>query len=109
MRTRRPALSCTPCDRSTPTLRSTAKGTKVVEPRGSGKGGSLHQLDLQLSKGFRVGPTRLVAIASVINATDSQNETEICGSVTGCGEYGFGEAIAWQQPRRYELGVRVEF
>ena len=56
-----------------------------------------------------LGPTRLVVLATVINATDSQNENEICESVTGCGEFDFGEGIEWQQPRRYEVGFRVEF
>jgi hypothetical protein len=96
----------TPYDRTVPGI---PYGRQYVEPRGSGKGGSLHQLDLQFSKGFRVGPTRLVLLGTVINATDSQNANDICGSVTGCGEYDFGDAIEWQQPRRYELGFRVEF
>ncbi len=84
-------------------------GSQFVEPRGSGKGGSLHQLDLQFTKGFRVGPARMVLLATVINVTDSQNENDICGSVTGCGEFDFGDGIEWQLPRRYELGFRVEF
>jgi hypothetical protein len=84
-------------------------GSVFVEPRGSGKGGSLHQLDLQFSKGFRIGPTRLVLLATVINVSNSQSENSICGSVTGCGGFDFGDGIAWQQPRRYELGFRVEF
>lgn len=84
-------------------------GWQFEEARGNRKAGSLHELDLQLSKGFRLGPTRVVLLGTVINATDSQNGNEICGSVTGCGEYDFGDEIAWQQPRRYELGFRVEF
>ena len=47
--------------------------------------------------------------ARVINATNSQQPTEICGSVTGCGAYVTGDATAWQQPRSYELGFRLEF
>ena len=96
----------TPYDRAVPGM---PYGSQFVEPRGSGKGGSLHQLDLQFTKGFRVGPTRLVLLATVINVANSQNEDDICGSVTGCGEFDFGDGIAWQQPRRYELGFRVEF
>jgi hypothetical protein len=84
-------------------------GQQFEEPRGSRKADSLHQLDLQVSKGFRVGPTRFVLLGTVNNATNSQTGDDICGSVTGCGEYDFGEAIEWQQPRRYELGFRVEF
>jgi len=92
-----------------PTVPGMPYGSQYVEPRGSGKGGSLHQVDLQFSKGFRAGPTRLVVLATVINATNSQTGDEICGSVTGCGDFEFGGAIEWQQPRRYELGFRVEF
>ncbi len=96
----------TPYDQTVPGMPS---GVQFVEPRGSGKGGDRHQIDLQASKAFRVGPARLVLLASVINLTNSQNENNICGSVTGCGEYDFGDGIEWQQPRRYELGFRVEF
>jgi hypothetical protein len=96
----------TPLDRAVPGM---PYGAVFVEPRGSGKGGNRHQLDLQFSKGFRVGPTRLVLLATVFNATNSENENEICGNVTGCGEYDFGAAIEWQIPRRYEVGFRVEF
>jgi len=95
--------------RWTPYRWTSPYGEVFVEPRGSGIGDSLHQINLQFSKGFRVGPTRLVALATVINATNSQTGDEICGSVTGCGDFEFGNAIEWQQPRRYELGFRVEF
>ena len=57
----------------------------------------------------RSGIPILVLLATVINVASSQNENWICGSVTGCGEFDFGDGIAWQQPRRYELGIRVEF
>lgn len=96
----------TPVDRLVPGM---PYGEEFVEARGSRQGGSLHQLDLQLSKGFRLGPTRLVVLGTVINATDSQTGNEICGAVTGCGEFDFGDPIEWQQPRRYEVGFRVEF
>jgi outer membrane receptor protein involved in Fe transport len=96
----------TPYDR---TVEGMPYGEVFVEPRGSGKGGSRHQLDLQFTKGFRVGPTRLVLLGTVINATDSQTADWICGSVTGCAQSDFGDAIGWQQPRRYEVGLRVEF
>jgi hypothetical protein len=84
-------------------------GEQFLEPRGSRKSDSRHRLDLQFSKGFRVGPTRLVVLGTVINATNSQTGDEICGRVTGCGGYDFGDPIQWQQPRRYEVGLRLEF
>jgi hypothetical protein len=96
----------TPVDRLVPGM---PYGEQFVEPRGSRQGNSLYQLDLQLSKGFRLGPTRFVLLGTVINATDSQQGNEICNSVSGCGDFGFGEPTGWQQPRRYEVGFRVEF
>ena len=85
-------------------------GVTFLEPRGSRKGNSLHNLDLQLMKGFRLGPTRLRLIGTVYNLLDNELVTDVCESVTGCGtEFEMGDAIAWQQPRRFEVGVRIEF
>jgi hypothetical protein len=50
-----------------------------------------------------------VLLATVINATDSQNENDICNNLTGCADYDFVGQIDRQQPRRYELGFRVDF
>lgn len=81
-----------------------------VEPRGSGKAGDVHQLDLQLSKGFPIGPTRLRLIGTVYNLLDTERPVAVCENVSGCGgEFQTGDAIAWQRPRSYEVGVRVEF
>ncbi len=96
----------TPYDNLVPGL---PYGSVFVEPRGSGVGGDQHQFDLELSKGFRIGATRLVLLATVVNLTNSQHETDICGSVNGCGDYGFGDGLTWQQPRKYGLGMRLEF
>jgi outer membrane receptor protein involved in Fe transport len=96
----------TPYDSTVPGI---PYGSVYVEPRGNRRADGRHRLDLQFGKGFRVGPTRLQVLARVINATNSQQATGICGSVTGCGAYDMGDATAWQQPRRYELGARVEF
>ena len=92
-----------------PTFPGLPYGTVFTEPRGSRRGDSYGQLDLQVGKGFRLGPTRLRLFGAVINALDSEQPTGVCEMVTGCGEFEPGEATAWQQPRRYELGVRLEF
>jgi hypothetical protein len=85
-------------------------GTYYVEPRGNRDGASIYQLDLQLSKGFTVGQSlRLVLIGSVFNVFSSENVTGICSSINNCGSAGTGDATAWQVPRRYEVGFRVEF
>ena len=83
--------------------------TRSSSPRGSREGDSWSQLDVQLSKGFHLGPTRLQLIGAVLNLLDSENATEVCEFVRGCGEFEMGDATEWQQPRRYELGVRLEF
>jgi hypothetical protein len=84
-------------------------GVTFVEPRGNRKEDGVHQLDLQLGKGFRLGPTRLKLIGTVINVFDSEQPRDVCSRVTGCGGFELGEPTAWQLPRRYELGVRLEF
>ena len=89
-------------------------GSWYVEPRGSQKANANHQLDLQVSKGFTLGRTRLVLIGSVINALDNEEITAVCGSVSGCtntdGDFvDTGGPTDWQTPMRFELGFRVEF
>jgi DNA-binding winged helix-turn-helix (wHTH) protein len=84
-------------------------GRLFLEPRGNRVAGAYHQLDLQLGKGFNIGPTQLELLARVFNVFDSECTWDVCGSVTGCGGYEIGDTIAWQQPRRYELGFRIEF
>jgi len=86
-----------------------------LEPRGSRDGSDQYQLDLQLTKGFPVGPVRLAVIGSAYNVFSSEQPSEVCGHISGCGtdEDGapivMGDPVNWQTPRRYELGVRVEF
>ena len=65
------------------------------------------QLDLQLSKVFRVGSVRLVPIVSIFNVT---SEEAVTGYTTDpFGSFGYGTPISWQDPRRWEVGFRVEF
>jgi hypothetical protein len=84
-------------------------GAHALEPRGNREANTTYQLDLQLSKGFSIGPTRLVLIGSVLNATSAGQPTGVCGHISGCGEFEMGDATNWQTPRRYEVGFRVEF
>ena len=85
-------------------------GVMFLEPRGSRDAFSAYNLDLQLSKGFKIGNrVRLVAIGSVYNTFSTENGTAVCSLVSGCGSFEVGEALSWTLPRRYELGFRVEF
>ncbi len=84
-------------------------GTYLIEPRGNREGEDAYGLDLQVSKGFRVGPTRLVLIGSVFNVFSTEYVTEICEDLSGCGNFALGDPAEWATPRRYEVGFRVEF
>lgn len=95
-------------------------GTTVfAEARGTREGNSNHNVDLQVSKGFTFGNNiRMVLIGSVLNATSTErpmNATDICEQTHGCanpegdGLVGLGNAIDWSNPRRYEVGFRIEF
>lgn len=93
----------------TPVMDADPYSIEYVEPRGSREGDDYYQLDLQLTKGFPIGETSVQLIGSVFNVFSSENVTDVCDDVDGCGSFELGEAIEWQDPRRYEVGVRFEF
>jgi len=90
-------------------------GYAFHETWGSREANDNYRLDLQLSKGFRVGPVRLVIIGTVLNALGTEQPWRICAWASGCGADAdgnpieFGKPENWQIPRRYEIGFRVEF
>ena len=84
-------------------------GTMYLEPRGSRSEPGEYQIDFQVAKGFTWGRTRLQLIGTVYNLLSTETATEACTLETGCGTFEMGDPIAWQLPRRYELGVRLEF
>jgi hypothetical protein len=86
---------------------SPSSGTLFLEERGQRRGADLWQIDLQLTKGFRVGPTRLVLIASAFNVTSEEAPTAFIENAFST--LGWGTAFEWQDPRRWELGFRLEF
>jgi hypothetical protein len=86
---------------------SPLSGSLFLEPRGSRRAASQWQLDLQLSKGFRVGATRLVGIVSVFNVFSEEAPTSFVEDPFS--RRGWGTPTEWQDPRRWELGFRVEF
>jgi hypothetical protein len=65
------------------------------------------QLDLQLSKVFHVGSVRLTPIVSVFNVSSEEAVTDY--TTDPFGPFGYGTAESWQDPRRWEIGFRVEF
>lgn len=85
-------------------------GTQFVEPRGSREGEDIWQLDLELSKYLTFGDVRARLIGTVFNVTSEEAPNAFCANFSGtCSGIAFGEATSWQQPRRYEVGFRLEF
>jgi hypothetical protein len=82
---------------------------RFVEPRGFNEGNENYQLDVQLAKNFRIGRFDLQLIGAVINVFDTERPIDRCESVLGCGSNDLNDPLDWQDPRSYELGVRLEF
>ena len=92
-------------------------GTQYLDPRGSHRGNSNYQIDLEVKKGFQIGQIRASLIGSVFNAIGSERvtgrcERERCTLEAGTPnqrQVGFLEPTSFQVPRSYEVGVRFEF
>jgi hypothetical protein len=81
-----------------------------LAPRGSFRGTSTYNINLEIRKGFRLGAVHADLIATVTNVLGSEQITSVCDSALGCsGLYAFGDPNGWSQPRRYEAGARLEF
>jgi hypothetical protein len=100
-----------------------------LQPRGSFETKPVWDFDLQLTKGFRVGNVDLSAILAIYNIfgrelDSSFNSTayletfdEELGEPVYDDDDGeligyyvpIGQPLSWRQPRRYELGFRIEF
>ncbi len=86
---------------------SSSSGGYYLEPVGSRRAEDLWQLDLELSKGFTFGRTNLRALVTVINVFSDEIATSWTWDPFD--SRGWGVPTEYQQPRRYEVGVRVEF
>ena len=85
-------------------------GFTYLDPRGDHRGSSTYQLDLSLSKGFKIGPADVQLIATVYNLLNTELVSARCNYDEGCGgDYAWGSATGYQNPRRYEAGFRIEF
>jgi hypothetical protein len=85
---------------------SPSSGTLLLEPQVRQNPG-VWQLDLQLSKGFRIGNVRLVGIVSVFNVFSEEAPTSFIDDPFQSD--GWGTPDWWQEPRRWEVGLRIEF
>ena len=86
---------------------SSYAGDVLFEPRGSRRGSSSHQLDLQISQGFRIGRVDLQGFLTILNVFSSEQPV-----VYETGELEplpWGTPLEYQLPRRYEIGFRLEF
>lgn len=78
-------------------------GEEFIRPRGYLRGPTAQQLDLDLRKSWALGKTTIQGIITVTNVFD----TEIVTSVNQLDPN--LQAIGYQIPRRYEIGVRYLF
>lgn len=89
-------------------------GVQFLEPRGSRRMPHFYQWDAQLQKDFLVGPVRLGVIGSVFNVLNTEIATTRNGSVgstdlSNPDNPQFNYNIGYQRPRRFEVGLRLEF
>jgi outer membrane receptor protein involved in Fe transport len=88
-------------------------GDRFHEPRGNRRAGAVHWIDLQLSQSFQLGSASLTLVGTIRNLLDDEQVTRVCDGYYGCTideqHYELDEPMFYTYPRRYELGVRVEF
>ena len=74
--------------------------------RNSARGSSLFQLDLRLTKGFKIGGTDIEVIGEAFNLTNAKNWTNFEGNQRSAT---FGRPSGGEITRQVQLGVRVDF
>ena len=57
-------------------------GSHFLEPRGNREANSNYQLDLQLTKGFAIGHTRLLLIGSALNVVEQRTARSTCAGTS---------------------------
>jgi len=83
-----------------------------LAPRGAFRANSNYNLNLEIRKGFTLGPVRTELIGTILNVIGQEQIIAVCENSAGCGAGGaipFGGATAFSVPRNYEVGVRFEF
>jgi hypothetical protein len=90
-------------------------GVEFLEPRGSRRLPDFYRWDAQLQKDFPIGPVRIGMIGAVFNILETEIAIQRDGNVGDGGTVDdptnprFNFATAWQRPRSYEVGLRLEF
>ena len=99
----------------TVTVPSNVSGSIFLEARGSRRLPHFSQWDLQIQKELPLGPLRASLVATVYNVLDTEIPVARFGNVGASGTPQrptnplFNLDAAWQHPRHYEAGVRIEF
>ncbi len=77
-----------------------------LEPRGNRRApDDFYQIDLGITKAFQIKDFSIELIGSIVNVLSDEIPTTY-----GTEEfYNWGQPSEWQDPRRYEIGVRFEF
>jgi len=85
--------------------------TVLVEPQGSRRLPAINNLDLRIEKDFRLtGIGRIGLAADVFNLTNQGvPNSDASSAVRADSGFGFGEPIAWVNPRLLRVGVRFMF
>ena len=86
-------------------------GVTFLEPRGSHRLPSLYTLDSEVRKFFDFGKNDRVRLTLLGNITNLTNANAVTGKQGNdpVNNSNFGGDLAWQQPRRLELGLRLTF
>jgi hypothetical protein len=79
------------------------------EARGTYRYPAMHSLSFRLEKFFRIGKTRVAALADVFNALNSDIVTSYRTDIRPGSSYPFGYVWRLQSPRTFRLGFRFEF
>lgn len=92
--------------------------TIFLEPRGDSEVNDIWNVDLQVSKAFRIGRFDVSGVLAVYNLIGEEIANSFNSEIVQDSLFGdpqndnyvpFGAKLGYTQPRRYELGFRVEF
>ena len=89
-------------------------GNQYLEPRGSRRANSTLYTEAEVRKSFQLGRFELELIGSVENIFGNQPAIAVCQYAGACTSTGgdrlaLGAPTDYQQPRNYEVGVRLVF
>jgi hypothetical protein len=77
---------------------------------GSYTGPSYYTFDVRLKYAYKFGASQRVEFfLDIFNVLNKQSATTVMPLAAGNGAYKFGEANAWNDPRRFYLGARYSF